>query len=122
MKAFVIAVILFLALVLFLFGSSAALTGKVLSLTGEAKVLATLPTEERAEAARALCKRWDEERLLFVIFVHEEELVPLESALTRTRAAAEIESDSDFLIAVAEVTAELSHLEWQVGTHIEGIV
>lgn len=122
MKAFIVACVVFLVLALFLFGSSAALTGKVLFLTGEAKTLASLPIEERARAAQALCERWDNERLLFVIFVHEEELVPLEAALTRTRAAAEIESDSDFLIAVAEVIAELSHLEWQVGTHIEGLV
>ena len=122
MKAFVIACIVFSVLVLFLFGSSAYLTGKVLFLTGEAKALASLPVEERAEAAQVLCRRWDDMRLLFVVFVHEEELVGLESALTRTRAAAEIKSDSDFLIAVAEVIAELSHLEWQVSAHIDGVI
>ena len=88
MKTFLIACVAFFVLILFLLGGSTYLTGRVLYLTGEAKALASLPMEERAAAARALCEKWDDLRLHFVIFVHEEELVGLESALTRTRAAA----------------------------------
>ena len=122
MRAFVIACVSFLALVLFLFGSSTWLVRRAQELSSEAAPLASLPIEEREGAIEALCERWERERLSFVVFVHKEELVPLEGALTRARAAAKIKSDSDYQIAVAEVQAELAYLEKLLGLHIEGVV
>ena len=122
MKAFIAACICFALLSLFLFGSAALLSRQALSLSREASELAEAPVEDREAGASALCDRWDKERIFFVIFVHEEELAPLESALTRARAAAKIKSDSDFAIAVAEVLSELEHVEWLVGTHLESLL
>lgn len=122
MKAFIIACIALGVLVAFLFGSSAWLSRRAADLSSEAMPLASLPTDEREGAMDLLCDRWERERFWFVVFVHKEELVPLEGALTRARAAAKIKSDSDYQIAVAEVQAELAQLSRQVGVHMEGIV
>jgi hypothetical protein len=121
MKAFIIACVAFGVLVVFLFGSSAWLSQCAENLSSDALPLASLPPDEREGAMNALCERWERERFRFIVFVHKEELVPLEGALTRARAAAEIKSDSDYQIAVAEVQAELAHLGRQVGLHMEGI-
>lgn len=122
MKAFVAACICFALLVVFLFGSAVLLSREVFSLAEQAMALADAPREEREGSANALSERWDKERLLFVIFVHKEEVAPLENALTRAHAAAKIKSDDDFTIAVAEVLSELEHLEFLVGVHFESLV
>ena len=122
MKAFLIACVVFSLLVFTLFGSGAWLVGRVRALAREAEALSALSPNERSEATAALCERWERERRWFIVFVHKEELVPLEGALTRAHAAAKIKSDSDYQIAVAEVRAEFAHLEKQVGLHVEGIV
>lgn len=122
MKTFVVACICFSLLVAFLFGSAALLSREALSLAQQANALGDAPKEQRESGAKALIERWGKERLLFIIFVHKEEVAPLENALTRAHAAAKAESDDDFTIAVAEVLSELEHLEWLVGMHFEGIV
>lgn len=121
MKAFVIACTAFAVLLISLFGSSAWLTRRARALSEVADALPTLALEERSEEIEAFSERWERERLLFIVFIHKEELVPLEGALTRARAAAKIKSDSDYLIAVAELRAELVHLQTQLGVHWEGI-
>ncbi len=122
MKAFIIACAVLVFLVAFLFGSSVWLVARAEDLSREAESLSSLSVEGREGAMDALCERWERERFWFTVFVHEEELMLLEGALTRARTAAKIKSDSDYQIAVAEVQAELAHLERQVGLHMEGIV
>ncbi len=121
MKAFVIACTTLGLLVLSLFGSSLWLTNRVQALSDAAASLSSLSIEEREKEMDALYERWERERLAFVVFVHKADLVALEEALTRARAAAKIKSDSEYLIAVAEMQAELVHLKTHVGLHIEGI-
>ena len=110
MRAFIAAIILLSFLVGAAFLTGRALKQEAEGLLSQAEELESVSEGERGEAAQAVNSAWKKKKFGFSMTISHSEIDILEGVLARLEAAAKASDGDDFLIAVAELSASLSHL------------